>query len=318
MGCDLGAPADTSTASLADVDFTSIADPTVALATWEAQGAIARADVNGDGVVNIIDLVTVAQNFGQVVEYPPVTIASFNIQVFGATKRGKPEVMEVLVDIADRYDIMAVQEVRDGSLATPYVYLEEMNAVGDEMHAVSVGPRLGRTNSKEQYVFYYDMRYVQLVGKGETYPDVDDVFEREPFGARFLAGGFDFVLLNVHIKPDDAEAEMRALPAVVSWAEATFGDGDVMILGDLNADCTYFDEAGRQDAVGMNWITPVDFDTTVSATDCTYDNFIIADTLMDEFTGEVGVFRFDTEYGLAQDAAEDVSDHYPVYAVFGQ
>ena len=37
---------------------------------------------------------------------------------------------------------------------------------------------------------------------------------------------------------------------------------------------------------------------------------------MDEFSGEIEVFRFDTEYGLDQPTAEDVSDHYPVFAVF--
>jgi hypothetical protein len=221
VGCDVGAPADANAATLSDVDFQDITDPTATLVTWEAEGAIARADANNDGFVNIIDLVTVAQNFGQTVEYPPVTIATFNIQVFGETKRGKPEVMDALVAIADQFDIMAVQEIRDSSLATPYVYLEAMNTVGDETHMVSVGPRLGRTTSKEQYAFYYDMRFVQLVGKPETYPDADDVFEREPFAARFVAGGFDFVLLNVHVKPDDAEAEIRALGDVVVWAEAT-------------------------------------------------------------------------------------------------
>ena len=68
----------------------------------------------------------------------------------------------------------------------------------------------------------------------------------------------------------------------------------------------------------MNWITPDDFDTTVKGTVCTYDNFILSDSLTDEFTGAIEVFRFDTEYGLDQAAAEDVSDPYPVYAVFGQ
>jgi len=177
-------------------------------------------------------------------------------------------------------------------------------------------PRLGRTNSKEQYVFYYDMRFVQLLGAPSTYPDVDDVFEREPFAARFAAGGFDFVLVNIHVKPDDADAEIRALGDVVAWAEAEFQDPDVIVLGDLNADCTYFDEADRQAAVPMNWITPDDTDTTVKGTVCTYDNFLLTDSLMDEFTGEIELFRFDTEYGLDQAAAEDVSDHYPVFAVF--
>ena len=49
----------------------------------------------------------------------------------------------------------------------------------------------------------------------------------------------------------------------------------------------------------MNWITPDDFDTTVKGTVCTYDNFILSDSLMDEFTGDVGVFRFAVENAAA-------------------
>jgi hypothetical protein len=44
-----------------------------------------------------------------------ITIASFNIQVFGQTKASKPEEMEILVDIIHRYDIVAIQEIRDAA-----------------------------------------------------------------------------------------------------------------------------------------------------------------------------------------------------------
>ena len=37
------------------------------------------------------------------------------------------------------------QEIPAASSGKPYVYLEEMNAQGDELHMVTVSPRLGRT-----------------------------------------------------------------------------------------------------------------------------------------------------------------------------
>jgi deoxyribonuclease-1-like protein len=58
------------------------------------------------------------------------------------------------------------------------------------------------------------------------------------------------------------------------------------------------------------------FDTTTKSTDVTYDRIIITGGAGTDYTGEAGVFRFDTAYGLNQTMAEDVSDHYPVYAVF--
>jgi endonuclease/exonuclease/phosphatase family metal-dependent hydrolase len=245
-----------------------------------------------------------------------VTIATFNIQVFGKSKRSKPEVMEVLADIADEFDILAVQEIRDISGETPGVYLDAMNAQGDEAHEMVVSPRLGRSSSKEEYAFYYDTDVVEIVGEPATYPDPGDVFEREPFLARFRVGGLDFVLANIHIKPDDAVAEIDALDDVHAWGTSRFGDLDIIIAGDLNADCTYFNEDTQRGVLDMNWITPKGFDTTVRDTDCTYDHFVITDSLLDAYTGSIGVFRFDTAYGLTQEAAVAVSDHYPVFAVF--
>ena len=44
-----------------------------------------------------------------------ITITSFNIQVFGISKAGKPEVMEIITDIITQFDIVAIQEIRDKS-----------------------------------------------------------------------------------------------------------------------------------------------------------------------------------------------------------
>ncbi len=35
-----------------------------------------------------------------------------------------------------------------------------------------------------------------------------------------------------------------------------------------------------------------------------------------DYASEAGVFRFDTVYGLNQTMTEDVSDQYPVHAIF--
>ena len=245
-----------------------------------------------------------------------VTIATFNIQVFGKSKRSKPDVMDVLVDIADEFDILAVQEIRDASGDTPGFYLDAMNALGDEHHEMVVSPRLGRSKSKEEYAFYYDTDLVDIVGEPWTYPDPGDRFEREPFAARFSAAGFDFVLVNIHVRPDDAVAEIDALDDVHEWATAQFGDTDIIVMGDLNADCSYFKEHEQQGLLDMNWITPKGFDTTVKDTDCTYDHFVISDSLLGEYTGQIGVYQFDAEYGLTRKFSTKISDHYPVFAVF--
>lgn len=47
-----------------------------------------------------------------------------------------------------------------------------------------------------------------------------------------------------------------------------------------------------------------------------YDRIIITNPAVSDFSGEYGVFRYDFEYRLTYDETIDVSEHYPVYAVF--
>ena len=64
------------------VDPYAVERPDILLLEWEAQGAIPAADVNRDGTVDILDLIIVAQNFGQdtVVEDPPVRVDAWEVK----------------------------------------------------------------------------------------------------------------------------------------------------------------------------------------------------------------------------------------------
>jgi hypothetical protein len=64
-GCDYGDPVISMPPS-AGIDVDAVENPALYLAALVNQGAILRADVNGDGVVDIVDLVIVAQSFGEV------------------------------------------------------------------------------------------------------------------------------------------------------------------------------------------------------------------------------------------------------------
>ena len=64
-GCDVGDPV-ASTSEGRGIDVAAVGNPGLFLASLVAEGAILRADVNGDGVVDIVDLVIVAQSFGEV------------------------------------------------------------------------------------------------------------------------------------------------------------------------------------------------------------------------------------------------------------
>lgn len=259
---------------------------------------------------------------------PPTTegdvlrVAAFNIQVFGKTKAGKPDVMDVLARTVREFDIVVVQEVRDATESVADTFLDRINSDDGPRYAMVEGPRVGRTSSKEQYVIYYRPSTVEFLSS-LTVADPDDVFEREPLAATFRAGEFDFTLVAIHIKPDDAEAELAALADVAgSLLADNSSEQDIILLGDFNADCRYFDEddgAHPLRAPEFNWLIENDWDTTTSATDCTYDRIIVPEATAggEYIDGSAAVFYFDSEYGLEdEDFVRRVSDHYPVFAEF--
>jgi deoxyribonuclease-1-like protein len=255
-------------------------------------------------------------------EEEKLRIGAFNIQVFGTTKASKPEVMEVLGKIIRTYDVVAIQEIRDKTQTALPLLVERINSDGSQYDYV-VSERLGRTTSKEQYAYIYNTQTVEIKRTPHTYPEPNetDPFHREPFIASFQAlnGNFDVTLMVIHTDPDEATEEINALDAVVEYTQSTYPDEqDFIVMGDLNADCSYFDEDSTStlSCSDYYWCINNSVDTTTKTTDCTYDRIIITTSAVTDFTGDTGVFRFDSKYCLSTDETRAVSDHYPVYAEF--
>ncbi|MFC1590951.1 endonuclease/exonuclease/phosphatase family protein [Thermodesulfobacteriota bacterium] len=251
-----------------------------------------------------------------------INIASFNIQIFGKTKASKPEVMDILVKTIVQYDLVAIQEIKDKS-GTAIKQLENMLDRTGINYDYVIGPRLGRSSSKEQYAFIYNTNTIQCIetsGTIKTYPDPDDIFAREPTFAKFQSnqGNFDFVLINIHTKPSDATNEINNLTHVIQYARAIYQDeGDFIVLGDYNADGDYFDETAYSCPLrssAYQWLITNDMDTNVAGSERTYDRIVITQKVSEDYTGQSGVFRFDSYCGLTE--VKKVSDHYPVWASF--
>jgi deoxyribonuclease-1-like protein len=245
-----------------------------------------------------------------------IKIMSFNIQTFGVAKMSRPEVVEILVGLVSQADIIAVQEVRSVRIDP----LQRFMALLPEKYDYVIGPREGRSSSKEQYWVIYDTEKFTVLEQ-DSWPDTEDIFERSPFSVYFkTSGAFDFTLIDNHIRPSDVENEIRALPAVVTYYVDLWNDPDVLVMGDFNADGRYFDKTL------LNSIFPedkyqiifTDEDTTVAASHNTYDRFIITSSASDYFTGNFGVIRFDEVYDFSGYSIRpsQVSDHYPIWAEF--
>ncbi|MDR2149346.1 MAG: endonuclease [Spirochaetaceae bacterium] len=246
----------------------------------------------------------------------PLRIYSFNIQIFGVAKMAKQDVVAILVDLISSATIVAVQEVR--SVSTEPV--EQFMALLPPQYRFVLGPREGRTASKEQYWIIYDSTMVTVIGE-HTYPDPQDTFQRNPLAVYFTAGNFDFIIIDNHIQPSDAVKEIAALPELVRYYQDLWHDTDVLVLGDFNADGTYYDEEALALVFPPEQYYSVignEYDTTVAPSNNTYDRFIITKSAQRHYTGNCGVIRFDEIYdlGSAGIAPQDISDHYPIWAEF--
>jgi len=263
----------------------------------------------------ILTLVFSAVN-GQDRAVEKIKIMSFNIQIFGASKMANPEVAGILADIVSRADIIAVQEVRSLSIDP----VEQFMALLPTTYKYVIGPRQGRSGSKEQYWVIYNAAKITVLEE-DSWPDENDIFERSPFAVYFKTNRkFDFILLNNHIQPRAAEKEIRALPNVVTYYADLWKDPDVLVMGDFNADGQYFDSS-LLDSIFPEIEYKIIFtyeDTTLAKSHNTYDRFIITNSAVEDFTGNFGVIRFDEVYDFNSYSISPgkVSDHYPIWAEF--
>ena len=256
--------------------------------------------------------------------YPDkITLASWNIQIFGRSKAGKPEVMNVIAQTITRYDIVAIQEIRDSS-GTAIEMLEALvDSLGVDYDYI-ISPRLGRSQSKEQYAFMFRTDRVEVLAS-YTLQDPHDIFHREPFIARFtvrpsMNGNLTFTLINMHTDPEETIHEIKELPSAIYNAQDRFpSEDDFILLGDLNLDCRYYEESDKSPFPTSRyiWVIPDWADTNLAKSSCTYDRIIMTkQATATDWTEQAGVFRFDQYFNLTPKFAKTVSDHYPVWAVF--
>jgi endonuclease/exonuclease/phosphatase family metal-dependent hydrolase len=248
-----------------------------------------------------------------------IKIASFNIQVFGRSKLAQPAVMEVLCDVVRRFDVVAIQEVRAREDDILPRFVRQINA-GGRKYDFLIGPRLGRTQSKEQYAFVYDTATIETDRSAlYTVSDLADVLHREPLVGSFRVRGpppgdaFTFTLVNIHTDPDEVRQEVDALAHVERAVRADGrGEDDVIVLGDLNADEREFGTLGL--VPNITWV--ISGMPTNTLGNKTYDNILFHRVATSEFTGMSGVVDLMRDYRLTLDQAREVSDHLPIWAEF--
>ncbi|XP_035486064.1 deoxyribonuclease 1 like 4, tandem duplicate 1 [Scophthalmus maximus] len=254
-------------------------------------------------------------------------VASFNIQKFGKNKVSDPDVLNILVMIVSRYDIILILEVVDSSGESVKTFLDALNKYNRKHHyTLKISSRLGRTRYKEQFMFLYRDQVVDLVGSyqfDDQLTEGGDVFARDPYILRFRCLNTvlkDLVMIPVHTKPDDSKTELDELYDVFQHVKQQWNTDNVMILGDFNADGSYVSKSAMKDIrirsdKNFHWLIGDDVDTTASTrNDHTYDRIVVYgdDMLQAIVPNSAKPFNFHKAYGLSGEQALKVSDHYPV------
>ncbi|XP_059800197.1 deoxyribonuclease gamma-like [Hypanus sabinus] len=254
-------------------------------------------------------------------------ICSFNVRSFGKSKALKEGVLDVLVKIISRCDLLLMMEIKDRSNKSIPALMEKLNNQGNRNeYEVIMSKRLGMGSYKEQYAFIYRSKLLSLKNSYQ-YPDssaeTGDVFAREPFVVWFSSrytSVKDFVIIPLHSVPLAAVCEIDALYDVYLAMKQRWRAKYFIIMGDFNADCGYVPKKAWKNIRLRNdtnfvWLIGDETDTTVKeSTNCAYDRIVFrGGKLVNAVVPNSSkVFNFMEAYGLTEKQALNVSDHFPV------
>jgi len=222
-------------------------------------------------------------------------IASWNLQIFGQSKASNETLLNYYADRLDEYDIFIIQEIRDASGTAIQTFAEKFPE-----YEYVISNRAGQSSSKEQYAVFYNGR-ATLIDFHDYQLEYQQDMQRPPLRITFTSNNWTFTIYTIHIQPDNVAGELSILETIVGEPSV-----DTIILGDFNADGDYYDEENIIHFTDWIWSISNDLDTTVAASDNTYDRIIFNDATKNNYYS----------MGVMDDVTKDQSDHYLVYAIF--
>lgn len=250
------------------------------------------------------------------------TVCSFNIRRLGEPGWDAKRDFNITAQIVRNCHVLVVYEVR--SLTGANRLLAALQAI-DANWTMSVTSMVGTQVYQEAYGYYWRANHVQPVETSVwcIYPNTNHAFARGPSAAFFRAGQFDFVIVAEHISFDVAKrkAEINKLPAVITWARATYpGEDDFIVAGDFNEGGNH---ACWQSLQALGFVDVLNNAlTTFGKTkprSQPYDHiWLLLGTKQREFTGLAAVVEFDKLFfgGNFKLAQQKVSDHLAVWGVY--
>ena len=243
-------------------------------------------------------------------------IASFNILRLGAAKKDMVQTAKILKG----FDIVGLVEVinRDGVEEL----VDELNKQSDEKWDYHISPfGVGSSKYKEYFAYVYKKDKVKFIKSEGFYKNGKSSLLREPYGATFQIGNFDFTFVLVHTIYGNNESQRKAenykmVDVYNYFQDRDEKENDILIAGDFNLYA--LDESFRplyKHADKITYAIDPAIKTTIGVKGRanSYDNFFFSQKYSQEFTGSSGALDFSGDNPKLM--REIVSDHIPVFIV---
>jgi hypothetical protein len=223
------------------------------------------------------------------------SVANWHINGFGKKTTDNETKLELILDIIRQYDIIFVQGIQDSSGSAFNDLCLELSS-----YECRLSERTGESQTKEQYGVVY-ANDIEIVEWKDYSKDNRDEWERSPLMVKFKLNDFTFNAYNIHIDKDEALTEMEELEDIV------INSGNVMVLGNLYADCDFYNMTHEKDFKEWDWVIDNNEDTFVLEEDCAFDRIILNEELSDKMK-DSGIYN--------EDIKKDISNHYLIWVEF--
>ena len=242
-------------------------------------------------------------------------IASYHL---GSADFTDPDTIRAIADILSRFEIVALQFVRDENADSALNELvEELNRYGHQYDYLS-GPIDEETLTRYAFVYRADIMYpVQWYSYDDS---KQHDFMWEPFVARFKIddGTFDFTIVNFHTEPESRPQEIDFLPHVIDDLKERFPDEtDIIILCSAKTDYNSLVVSDPFKALAQkDYILLLDAETTHSngADDPVDPQIIIAASSEEMYWEDAGLFAVAAESSTGQDTGAVLSANQPGFS----
>ncbi len=243
-------------------------------------------------------------------------IASFNAYRLGDVEKD----YKLTAQILSSFDIVGLVEVIKKEGVEKLV--DELNKQSSEKWSYHISPYgVGSKKHKEYFAYIYKKNRVRFLKSVGFYKNMRSKLLREPYGANFKIGDFDFTFILVHNiygkNIGQRKAENKQMVEVYDYfQDMDIFENDILIAGDFNLyalDSSFKNLYNHKDEITYALDTKLKTTVGYNSLANSYDNFFYSQKYTPEFIGIAGTIDFASRNPSF--FRKFVSDHLPVFIV---